>query len=182
MQITFDFDMDDYAAFQHHYRMTAPASKRSFYIFLGIALIFPVVMIVINCIFLSNGFNFDDILFPLLWLFFFGSWLWYSRSKMAAKRNVKILIKKDKDNSQVLGERTFLFENDYFIVKTIQSEIKSDWLVIRKVDETPYYFFIYVSNFSAYVIPKCKIESQVQDLQEILHQHIPQEKYKLCKK
>ena len=179
MQITFDFDFDDYVAFQQHYITTTPALRRSFNIFFGIALI-GFVALIVNV--LSNEFVFSDLLFPLFLLIFSVFWLWRIRGKGGVKRSVKSLIKKEKGNSQVLGERTFLFENDYFIVTTTQSENKSNWSVIQKMDETPGYFFLYISNFMAYVIPKHKIELQVQNLQELLHQHIPQEKYKLCKK
>ena len=182
MQLTFDFDIDDYAAFQHHYKKTAPAFRRSFYLLLGTALFFLVVLIFNILGILLGRINSSNILYFLVWLILIGLWLWYSRSKKSAKRRIKALLKNEKDNSQVLGERTFLFENDYFSVKTIRSENKSDWSVIRKVDETPEYFFLYTSNFMAYVIPKCKIESQKQELQRILHQYIPQEKYKLYKK
>ena len=178
MQITFDFDIDDYAVFQYHYKMTARPFRISFYILSGIALIL-LVTVIANIV--SPRVN--SSIFPLLfWLILIVLCLWYIRSKKSAKRSVEALVKKEKGNSLVLGERTFLFENDYFMVTTTQSEHKLNWSVIRKVDEMPDYFFLYSSNYMAYVIPKQKIASQVQDLQELLHQHIPQEKYKLCKK
>jgi len=89
---------------------------------------------------------------------------------------------KEKNNPQVLGQRTMRFEDDFYIVKTVNSESKSSWDAIKNIDETPEYFYLYLSKFTAHVIPKNKINVNIEDLQTLLKSHVSQQNYKFYKK
>ena len=179
MEITFDFDVNDWGKFQRHHMYRSKIFRVTNYILTVILLFFGILILLGLLLDISSSWSMLIDFFPFLIII--ALWLYVMKSRGGSKFS-KRMIKKEKDNPQVLGQRTMGFEDDFFTVKTINSESKSSWDAIKYIDETPEYFCLYISKFMAYVIPKNKMNVNLIDLQTLLKSHVSQQNYKFYKK
>jgi hypothetical protein len=81
----------------------------------------------------------------------------------------------DPMNTNVFGFCEMILDDES--VKVNQTELSSSlkWSAIKRLDETPEYFFLYVTANSAYSIPKEKISAEeVKELDELFKKHLPE--------
>ena len=179
MEITFDFDVNDWSKFQQHHMYRSKILRITTYV-MTIFLLFFCVLILLG--FLLKTSSAGDLLKNTLpFLIFTAVYLYFIKNRGRSRFSKRIMIK-EKNNPQVLGQRTMRFEDDFYIVKTVNSESKSSWDAIKNIDETPEYFYLYLSKFTAHVIPKNKINVNIEDLQTLLKSHVSQQNYKFYKK
>jgi heme/copper-type cytochrome/quinol oxidase subunit 3 len=174
MQINFNFDTNDWVQFQRHHQRHSTKG-----------LIQYITLILLVVFFIGGGINdfttgnFPSNCLPIMIMIII--WVIIMRSS-TGKWAAKGLEKKEKNNSQVFGKRTMTFDEAFFMVQTDNIESKLTWNAIKKIHETPGYFFLYTSNFMAHVIPKKKIDIESQDLQNFLKKQIVQENYTFYKR
>ncbi|MDR0865743.1 MAG: YcxB family protein [Candidatus Symbiothrix sp.] len=180
MKFTFDFDINDWIAFQQHHQRHSKI--RIIYICVILFLIaMPLYSIIKDYIELSYSLDtiiihyLPSIIFVFILSIFYALYV----SKLRIQWSAKGILKK---NPHVLGEETMIFDEDFFIIQSTNGESKRKWDSIQKVDETPDYFFLYLSTYMANVIPKKKIDVSSEDLRDFLKKHIPAENYKFYKK
>ena len=172
MKIEFDFDIDDWMAFQKYYILNSKQVKRSK---IFTTLLLPVIFSIFSLIDIING-NFSParlvfygIIF-LLWIFINPKWM---NRKML--KQVKKMINEG-DNSGIFGKHEIDFEEDRIIWKNPESEEKVKWSGVKKLGETDNYYFLYVTAVSAIIIPKQKLNIDKEELDKLLKENISQAK------
>jgi len=74
-----------------------------------------------------------------------------------------------KKNKSFLCEHELIFEEDCLIEKTIYNEGKHFFHSLYKMQETKNYFFIFISDYQAHIVPKKNIsEIEIVKLREII--------------
>lgn len=151
----FEFEMDDWMAFQKHHISSSAQYKRSK---IFVSLIFPIVAIITliarrnDTRFLIYGSIVYGIL-TILWL------LMYPKrfDKKSLNRIKKTL--EEGNNSTFLGLHKIEFNQEYILYTSKYSEQKLSWKAIVKISENDEYIFIYNSAVTAIIIPKIKVHS-----------------------
>jgi len=165
MRVVFDVDMADVIAFNKHYILESKAVKKSNVILLLIC----AVPFIISLIF---GSGYSGFVFPILFLIFGIIYVFKLRSQILLRRAEKELSKPENINAFGTFEMEFNDEE----IKINESELNTilKWNAIKRLDETPEYFFLYISSLNAYSIPKKKISAnETEELNVIFKKYFP---------
>lgn len=170
MQIEFEFEMNDWMAFQKHYLVNSKVYKQSKLI---VTLLMPATFLVLILINLEKkGTNELIILsvmgsiFSLIWILFY--------PKFQLKKTLQKMQKMiDEGNNKAILGKHGIELNDEGIIHTEPHAVnKINWNGIVKIDETLDYYFLYNTAISAIIIPKLKVQDQLLKLDEVLKSHI----------
>ena len=166
MIINFNIDMDDMMSFQKRYIQTSMAIRK---VKRMLTFVFPLFILVFSFIAFYNRHSRIDIAFVAivavvcaLWVIFIPKFF----EKSSLRKAKKILSKPE--NAIMFGKFEMMFNDDNFEVKTPSSSSNLQWNSIRNIDETSSYFYLYLSEASAYIIPKQKISNDEADELRIL--------------
>ena len=171
MTISFDLDMADMMSFQKHYVNTAPAMKKAKSL---IAYIFPLFILIFGFLSFYSRHSRIDIYFIIIMLIISALWAIFMPKffvNRTLNRSKKILSKPG--NEVMFGKFEMTFNDSDFEVITAKTNSNILWSAIPKVEETENYIYIYLSQVSAYIIPKRKISAEeVENLRTVLKQHL----------
>ncbi|MDR1055707.1 MAG: YcxB family protein [Prevotellaceae bacterium] len=157
MTINFDIDMDDMMSFQRHYVNTNPAMVKAKRM---ITYLFPLFILVFGFVGFYDRYNRLDIAFIIFLIVISVLWVVFMPKlfiRLTLNRTKKILSKPG--NEIMFGTFEMRFTNTGFDVKTAAANSSILWSTIPKADETRDYFYLYLSQASAYIIPKRKISN-----------------------
>jgi len=168
MRIVFDFTIEDWMAFQSHFVEKAKNYKLTRMV---TALMVPLVFtcLIVYDVLLDN----IKIVSYLIYMIFSIIWIIYTLKtykRSYLKKVRKILL--NGDNSGILGSHEVIFNDDGVTHIQPQSEEKVLWAGIKKVEENDDYFFLFVTAISALIIPKKKIEKDLNAIVDILDENI----------
>jgi hypothetical protein len=167
MKLVFDFDMNDWMAFQ---KVHLENSKQFNRMKMFVTWMFPGVWIFIMFLELSNG-SFKPavavVMFvvSVLWVIFYPKRFKNSTLKRAKK------ILSEGDNSGIIGEHQLELTDQSIKSDLPQSSSTINWDGIKKFIETDQYYFLYNTAASAIIIPKFKLklnETEKSALAQIL--------------
>ena len=149
MRVSFDTTLDDIHAFNTHYARTAqlPQQSRkmvrgaltltlgSLMFALGIAFHLPIAFWIINALIL------------------FGWWQFYPRGVEAMARRSTQKLYAEGRNAGMLGPTTVTIEPEWLSEASSEREVRTRWRSVEKMDLTADYIFLYVTGFSAVIVP-----------------------------
>lgn len=164
MQITYDFDIEDWVAFQRHYIKNAPAFRRNRII----AQLLPLTILLFLILFdvINGDFKPFTLIFYVvisaLWVF-----LYPKRMIKRTIDNARKMIEAG-DNSGLLGRQELILGEDAITAINENSEQKTKWSGIKKLEETEAYYFLFESAISAIIIPKKKVVGRLEEVDKIL--------------
>lgn len=168
MQIQYNFELNDWMAFQEFHLSESKQFKKS-------KLITTITVPVVYGIFiLSDAMKGELDLIPtaiftvisLLWMIYYPK-----RLTVRTLKKVKKELEKP-ENSKILGIHTIeVLENGLKITKP-ESENFINWSGLVRLAETANYYFIYNTTLSAIVIPKNKIQHEITEFDSILKKHL----------
>lgn len=169
MELTFNFELDDWMAFQEHFLKNSKQFKRSKVIatfMLPAMFTGTIVFKYIN----GEPISMFGVLFfamlSILWV------LLYPRGmeKRSLKR-MKRLIKTG-DNTGIICEHKIILSKENITHITSDSEQKLKWKAIKKIEENHDYYFLYDTSVSAIIIPKDKAIVDLNELEIILKKYM----------
>ncbi|MCL1943650.1 MAG: YcxB family protein [Candidatus Azobacteroides sp.] len=174
MRIVFDLDIDDMMAFQENFLTHYKQFK---YIRLFVVLLLPAALLFMFLIFHAKEGGMTGKLtgFGIFFMVLSGLWIvvmWKQFLKMSLKNTRKMILKNAKNNPIVLGEREMVFDEKGISVKTSKSETWTDWSAIFKVEKNVDYYYLYVTNMNAFVVPIRKIGYRPEELDAVLEKHV----------
>ena len=168
MTINFDIDMDDMMSFQRHFVNTSPMLRKTKRM---ITYIFPVFLFLFGIVGFYTTHSRFDLAFGIFMLIIITIWVIFIPKlfvHMTLKRSKKILLKPG--NEIMFGKFEMSFTDEGLDVKTPNTSSNILWNIIPKAEETQNYIYIYLSQVSAYIIPKQKISnSEVEELHTLLN-------------
>ena len=134
----------------------------------------PSAFIIICILILNIGkpFNLPVILVELLFLIT----IWTLISFVSYKIGLLALKKMPDTDGSILGPKTYVLEENGFKEISENSETLIKWSGIKNIEEVKDYYFIYVDNISAYIIPKRdflnknKEEEFIRTMEEYMNQ------------
>lgn len=149
MQISFDVVLEDIHAFNRHYATTAALPRRNqrlvrvaltltlgaLLFALGLAIHAPVPFWIIGGLILL------------------GWWRAYPRRIEAMARQSTKRLYGDGRNEGMLGPHTVRFDDEWLCELTADREVKTRWRAVEQVALTAEHLFLYVSGFSAVIVP-----------------------------
>lgn len=149
MRVSFDTTLDDIHAFNTHYARTAqlPQQSRkmvrgaltltlgSLMFALGVAFHLPIAFWIINALIL------------------FGWWQFYPRRVEAMARRSTQKLYAEGRNAGMLGATTVTIEPEWLSEASSEREVRTRWRSVEKMDLTADYAFLYVTGFSAVIVP-----------------------------
>jgi hypothetical protein len=167
MKLEFNFDLNDWMAFQENYLENSKQFKRTKRI---VTWMLPFVALSIIVIEYNLGrFNplFASLLIPacVLWVIFYPK-----RFKNSTMKRAKKLLSEG-DNSSYLGKHEIELTNDLIKTAVPKSSSTISWDGITKYIETDQYYFLYSTTASALIIPKFKLNlssSEKADLDKLI--------------
>lgn len=164
MKISFDFEMDDWMAFQAHYLKTNTYFKVVSWmmtLILPVALFSSIIFqemkeltrtVMIGFVLVMSG----------LWVVFLPRFM----MNQVMKRTRKMI--ENGDNSGFIGPQEVEFSEEGIIHTAPASQTTYQWKGIVKFQENEDYFFLYVTAVSAIIIPKKKIGGKVEEVKKPL--------------
>lgn len=162
MKISFDFDLNDWLAFQE---VHLKQSKQFVKIMRIATWSLPITFISVALLGLSQ----HTLNMPMLLVLGVASMLWLNfypnRFRKKTIKNLKKNLVKQ-DLSKILGKREYEFKNDEIHYLTPYSEGMMTWDSVLSFKETSTYYFIYESEYSAIIIPKVKLNLNMEQLDE----------------
>lgn len=153
MKLEFDFDLNDWMAFQENYLDNSKQFKRTKRI---VTWMLPFVAISVIVIEYNLG-TFKPLLAALLlpacvlWVIFYPK-----RFKNSTMKRAKKLLSEG-DNSSYLGKHEIEITTDLIKTTVPKSSSTMSWDGITKSIETDQYYFLYTTVASALIIPKFKL-------------------------
>jgi len=147
MQIQIDITRDDYANFNKYYFLRKKL-KRTLVLVLGSSLVFPLIG--------SEG-PFDlsmyvknVIVFALLFIFFYAVFIlitfkWIGR--LPSKSGI------------ILGKKTIRLTEEGLVEESELSTTVHKWKAIKSLESDKQYFFVFIDNIAAHIIPKRSFQS-----------------------
>ncbi len=154
MKINFENTIEDYLAFLKDYLVNSKQFKKIKFLAL---LIVPTTLLFLWIL----EFSVNNITKNWLYVYLFFSIIWIisiqkNYLKTVLKRNKKIFLKME--NNPFLWNCSMTFENDSIIIEkpNFETKLKYSWIV--KIVEVYDYLFLYISDISAYIIPKNKVD------------------------
>jgi hypothetical protein len=154
MKLEFDFDLNDWMAFQENYLDNSKQFARTKRI---VTWIFPFICTSVILIDYNRG-KFNPFLVgmfavaSILWVLFYPK-----RVKNSALKRAKKLLS-DGDNSGYLGKHETELTDESIKSTAPQSTTTISWNGIKKYVETDQYYFLYNTVASALIIPKFKLK------------------------
>jgi hypothetical protein len=154
MKLVYDFDLNDWMAFQENYLDHSKQFLRTKRI---VTWMFPFIWLSIIVVEYNLG-KFSPI---GAGIFFVASVLWVlfypKRYKNSALKRAKKLLSEG-DNSGYLGQHEIELTDESIKTTVPQSSSAIDWNGIKKYLETDQYYFLYNTAASALIIPKFKLK------------------------
>lgn len=180
MTIRFDMEMEDLLAFQRHFYATNRQLRkqvwtlRSIFFIGGAVFLLPVIAIV------SAGAPLQGVI-PIALI---GCALaWFLLAFLSPKWLMNFNIRRARaeylapSSANMFGPTEMVFDEEGFSVDRGGVEGKTPWGSVVKIDQTPDYYFIYISEIAANTIPKRKLkESENSELAEMFDKHITPKK------
>ena len=176
MTIRFNMEMEDLLAFQKHFYATNKQLKkqtwtlRSIFFIGGAIFLLPVLAIV------SAGAPLHGIIPIVLTIC---ALAWFALAFICPKWLTNFNLKRAREqflnpeSANMFGPTEMIFDNEGFSVERAGTIEKNEWTSVVKVDETPDYYFIYVSEVAANTIPKRKLNTkESEELKSIFAKHI----------
>lgn len=172
MEIKFEFDINDWMGFQMHFLETSKQFKRSKII---VTYMLPAAFSIIILFDILRGkLNIVGIaifgIISLLWVL-----IYPQRMTERARKRVRGIIE-DGDNSSILGQHRIIFSDEGINHIEPESEQKMKWSGIKKFEENDDFYFLYNTSVSAIIIPKKKIDVDINSLDELLKSNLIQKK------
>lgn len=154
MKLVYDFDLNDWMAFQENHLDNSKQFKR---IKIIMTFVLPAIWLgIITVEYLIGNFNLlgAGILFvaSILWILFYPKRL----KNSALKRAKKLLA--EGDNSGYLGKHEVELNDQEIKSAAPQSTSTINWKGITRLIETDQYYFLYNTAASALIIPKFKLK------------------------
>ncbi|MBO6516600.1 MAG: YcxB family protein [Bacteroidia bacterium] len=166
LTVTFYFDHDDWLAYQHYYADNSKAVRRSRTYFRWIL---PFTLFGLTAVLFRNEPIIAAVLVATGVILFV---TYPKRIRKDYEKRLRKRLKKD-DSESLFGHREMIMHEDYFIVKTEISEVKTQWSGIKRMEENEDYIFLFESSLTAHIIPKHKIGSPLPQLTEFLGTRFP---------
>jgi preprotein translocase subunit YajC len=164
MKINFNFDMDDWMAFQED--VIRNSKKLKSVRIKTVLLMFLIVGVFAYFDYKDTGFDWFLISYIALFVLI-GSFFWFNFYRSLLKRTRKFL--QENDNAGIFGNVEVIFDDKYILMKQAGAEYMANWVNIHKIVQNKNYFFIYLNSVSACVIPKLKIQEQnLRDISRVL--------------
>lgn len=149
MRVSFEILLEDIHAFNFHYAKTAALPRRnqklvrlaltltlaSLLIALGVAIAAPVPFWILGALILL------------------GWWRLYPRRIEALSRQSTQRLYSDGKNIGMLGPHVVSFDDTWLSEVTTDREARTRWRAVEKVALTQEHLFLYVSGFSAVIVP-----------------------------
>lgn len=150
MKIEYNLIKEDYIAFNMHHIDTSQAIKRSLFIQrFGVSLIFLIVPFFFSRI-SGTPLQLSLIVYGLIFL----AWIiYYPKYFMSITKKRVIRLIEEGDNLDVFGIHSITLTEEGIEQTDCRGESKSSWGSIKRIDETPEYIYIYISDINAYLVP-----------------------------
>ncbi|MGB7606678.1 MAG: YcxB family protein [Lutisporaceae bacterium] len=150
MKIEFNLTKEDYIAFNIHHIDNSPTIKRSLLIQrYGVSLIFLIVPFIF-----SRMSGVPWMLSLAVYGVIFLAWItYYPKYFMYVTKKRVIRLIEEGDNSDILGTYSVTLTEEGVEQTSNSEESKSSWNAIQRIEETPDYFYIYISAINAYLVP-----------------------------
>ncbi len=168
MELQFEIDIADCMALQNNHLKNSKHFKRTKLLVLWFVPILFCFFILIDV--LQKDFNPIHLVLygsvTLIWILF------------VEKRFGKRILKKAKKemekeaNSKFLGPIDLSINADGLILCTQNSKNEYNWNTIKKLEETSEYYFLYNSSESAIILPKNKIEVELDELDILIKSNL----------
>lgn len=164
MEIEFDFEMSDWMEFQKNFLQNSKQFQRTKLI---VTLMLPMIFgMLILFDLIRERFNPVGLVvygvISILWVVFYPKRL-INRTVNKARRMME-----EGDNSGIIGRHTLVLHDDGIMDIGPDCESKIKWTGIKKIVETERYYFLYNTALSAIIIPKAKIENDIEQLDKLL--------------
>lgn len=164
MDIEFDFEIDDWMALHDHTLRESKQFKKSKLIVVSMMPLMMASIITID--FLRGKVNTVLVviftILSILWVIFYPKRM----HKRAIKKTREIL--ENGDNSGVLGKNKLTLNENGIIHSLPDSEQIIKWSGIKRLVDTETHYFLFDSAVSAIIIPKQKIENDLEQLDQLL--------------
>lgn len=149
MQISFDVVLEDIHAFNLHYATHAELPRRNQF------RVRVALTAVLAALLFALGFAISA---PLpFWiigaLILLGWWATYPRRIEAISRASTARLYRDGRNVGMLGPHTVAFDDEWLSELTPHREVRTRWQAVEQAVVTPQHLFLYVSGFSAVIVP-----------------------------
>jgi hypothetical protein len=164
MRIVFSFNIEDWMAFQALYVEQAKNYRLMKFI---TAFIVPFVFlsIIVYDILLGNikaGMYIIYFILSILWIVY----ILKTYKKSYLRKVKKMLIRGD--NNEIFGSHEVVFTDEGITHIQAQSKETVTWAGIQKLEENEDYFFLFIDTLSALIIPKKKIESDLEEVNALI--------------
>ena len=150
MRITFDTTLDDIHAFNTHYARTAALPQQSRKMVRG-ALTLTLASLMFA---LGVAFHLPTAFWIINALVLFAWWQFYPRRVEAMARRSTQKLYAEGRNAGMLGPTTVTIEPEWLSEASSEREVRTRWRSVERMDETPDYVFLYVTGFSAVIVPR----------------------------
>ncbi|MBI1838145.1 MAG: YcxB family protein [Flavobacteriia bacterium] len=169
MQVQFNFEINDWMAFQEYHLSQSKQFKKTKLIS---TLIVPIVygFFIINDLLKGHV----DVILTSIFTIVSVLWLLFYPKRLTVRTLKKVRkILEDPANSNVLGTHTIVFDNEGINLTKPTMQNFINWEGIIKVEQTDAYIFIYNTTVTAIILPKNKIINQLNELNHLLEEKFP---------
>lgn len=155
MKASYNLDIDDMMSFQDNYYST---SKNFFKLKLFNSLIWPAFITILALIFVYFKWI-DKVLLIIIGI---GDVFIFLKIYIGFKKYYLKTIKKNietSDTKNILGDVLIDLSNDYLTIYINWNEEKIKWWSLYNVCENEHYFYLYIAEYMAHILPKKKISN-----------------------
>ena len=149
MRVSFDTTLDDIHAFNAHYARTAKLPQQSRKMVRG-ALTLTLASLMFA---LGVGFHLPVGFWIINGLILFGWWQFYPRRVEAMTRRSTQKLYAEGRNAGMLGATTVTLEAEWLSEASSEREVRTRWRSVERLDQTDDYIFLYLTGFSAVIVP-----------------------------
>ena len=168
MKIEYELEMEDWLAFQNHYYIKSKRYRKA--LIIRILLIPYIAAIYLFVRSLNGNLFMEEYIFwgvvCLVWIIFSPKYLKYRIKKYFRK------LLNEGDNSSILTNHELTFSDTGISEVSRDSQSTTSWNAIKKLEENDKYFFLYNSAITAIVIPKHKINADLDELRNLFREKI----------
>ncbi|GAB6108194.1 YcxB family protein [Fusibacter bizertensis] len=157
MKINYELTQEDYIGFNFNFIETSPVMKRSLFVQ---RFLFPIIYLILPK-FLSPIMDipywFLMIFFAataLLWMGFYVKWY-----KRRIAKNIKKMLNKGRVPG-IVGKHELVIDKVQISDKTLESF--TNYNTVEKLNETKTFFYVYVNEVMAYMVPKAAFENEAE--------------------
>ncbi len=167
MKINFNFELNDWMAFQEFHLSESKQFKKT-------KLISTLTVPIVYGLFILNDAIKGELdiiptsiftVISILWMIYYPK-----RLTIRTLKKVKKILE-DPVNSKIIGEHTIELSGQGLKITKPESENFINWNGLIRIAETKNYYFIYNTSISAIVIPKLKIESDLIEFDSFLKKY-----------